>query len=239
MKCAPVIRIRQEDDVDMQVDRNDDEPIAPTQESRVVYEIGPLQDFPANEKRSWKELIGFDPIEECGQLDIEKCYNMKIWARTGQPLRPLPLPEDPLDNTRALPHKAIISDKIPVDIWPENVLLEWLYFHGVPMPKSSSKAMLIEKVKLALAVGQELDRERISLANTLNRKSYISWENMVAASVVYWNDSGEDVLNFLRSAQVPKVDEEYIMKTFGAGIRMACVREHGKDLSVAVWISTP
>lgn len=61
---------------------------------------------------------------------------------------------------------------------PTNVLLNWLYYHGLPMPKGASKAVLVQKVKLALAHNQELDRERISLDKAVNRKSYISWETM-------------------------------------------------------------
>ena len=80
MKYAPVIRV-----------------------DNTSYSIGPLQDIPSSEQRSWKELIGFDPLDQIRTIDVEACYNMRIWARTGRPLKPLPLPEDPIDATRTLP----------------------------------------------------------------------------------------------------------------------------------------
>jgi len=90
---------------------------------------------------------------------------------SGRPLKPLPLPEDPIDATRTLPHNSIIDfGQRPISMMPTNVLLNWLYYHGLPMPKGASKAVLVQKVKLALAHNQELDHERISLDKAVNRK---------------------------------------------------------------------
>ena len=115
-----------------------------------TYEIGSLNEIPVAETRTWQELIGFYPRAPFRNMNIEHCYEMRIWARTGKPLRSLPLPPDPLDSTRSLPHGSIIKfghklGERPVDLYPTNVLLEWLYFHGVLMPKGSTKAASIDK----------------------------------------------------------------------------------------------
>lgn len=182
------------------------------------FKVGPLQDIPSSETQTWQELIGFDPLHGIRTIDVQACYNMSIWARTEKPLRALPLPQDPLDSTRTIPHNSVIYyDRRPIDIMPTNVLLEWLYYHGLPMPKGSSKASLVQKVKLALANKQDIDRERISLDDAVNRKSYISWETMSGVSDIIWNHSTHDLLTFIRSAAVPPVDEAYITSIFGLG----------------------
>ncbi|KAL7525618.1 hypothetical protein ACHAWF_003820 [Thalassiosira exigua] len=76
-------------------------PVFRYNKSTGAIEFGPLNDIPESETRSWQELVGFDPNEGLHNIDLEACYNMKIWARIGKPLKPLPLPEDPIDPTRS------------------------------------------------------------------------------------------------------------------------------------------
>uniref|UniRef100_A0A6U2A7Q9 SWIM-type domain-containing protein n=2 Tax=Pseudictyota dubia TaxID=2749911 RepID=A0A6U2A7Q9_9STRA len=89
------------------------------------HTVVPLQDIPSYERRPWKELIGFDAQKDYLNVEIGHCYDMRIWARTGTKLRELPLPQDPLDATRSLPHKSVLNfDRTPVQILPVNVMLE-------------------------------------------------------------------------------------------------------------------
>ena len=185
---------------------------------------------------------------------VDKCIQ---GIHTGRELKSLPLPKDPIDSTRHLPHSSIIhfeNNPWLVEILPTNVLLEWLYFHGLPMPKGSSKEALVEKVKMALANSQELDRERISLNQTISRKSYISWEKHVGVSDSKWTYSKTAPLEFLRT-KISTVDEEYINRIFGLGkngvrerswkrfqsgsldistLRMASARMEGEDDPVTI-----
>ena len=196
------------------------------QNDKDVVEIGPLQDIPEGETRSWQELIGFDPTIPFSNLDVERCYRLVTFVRTGRPLRKFELPKDPLDSTKTLPHHTIIHfDKRPIDIYPANVLLDWLVFHGVPMPKSSKKADLVARVQLAVQNGQELDRERISRHSNLKSKSYISWENFVGVSDIQWNMSKTAVLDAIR--KLPTVSENYIDTIFGPaknGVRLRGIK---------------
>ena len=195
MKYAPVIK------------RSNDE-----------YRIGPLQEIPDNETRLWHELIGFNPLSDFQGIDVKKCYSLDIFPRTKEPLMPLPLPEDPLDPTRKLPHNSIINiEKSPIGILPHNVLLDWMVYHGVPMPKGTSRLALIERVRLAYANEQPLDRERISLNEAVKTKSYISWESMGGVSGIRWNNDKSILLQFIRS-DVPTVNSEYVDKIFGTGM---------------------
>jgi len=206
------------------------------QDKNNEYCIVPWTDIPETETRTWQEIIGFNPMEGFTNLDLDGCYHLRIWSRTKRALRSFELPKDELDPTRSLPHNSVIkfrvpgdtdddgSPKVPVEVILSSSLLVWLCFHGIPMPKGSSKAALIEKVTLAVLMKQKLDYERISLNSSINRQSYISWEQMVNVSDIRWDKTPESGLTFLRE-KAKLVDSSYINEKFGLGKNG--VRERG------------
>ncbi len=84
-------------------------------------------------------------------LNLHDRYHLRIWPRTG---RAFELRKDELNPTRCLPLLSHCTRRHPrwrvsqsfCRVIPSSSLLVWLCFHGIPMPKGSTKAALIEKV---------------------------------------------------------------------------------------------
>ena len=83
-------------------------------------------------------------------------------ARENEAFPKIELPLDPDDSSRRIPHGSYVDfDRVPVCVVPSNILLLWLYFCGVPMPKGTTRAILVEQVLRALDIGHKLDEDRI------------------------------------------------------------------------------
>lgn len=105
-------------------------------------------------------------------------------------------------------------DKRPVTLVPHNVLVMWLYYHGVPHPKGTSKQDVINKVLLALSMFKSLDYERLDIDEAINRRSYISWELIEVESDINWITDQKEIVQYLRSDNFPTITDEYITSIF-------------------------
>ena len=109
------------------------------------YEIVPMTPLPPN--TIWAEKIGFDPIALFTGVSIKDSFHLKVWARTNEPLPSIPLPTDPGNSSRNLPHCAYIDWGVTrVKILPTSVLLLWLFYQGVPLPKSTKRVHIEDQV---------------------------------------------------------------------------------------------
>ena len=107
-------------------------------------------------------MIGFDPIVCFGQVQVEDGYLMNVWAQTNSPLPSIQFPIDPNDASRRLPHCAHVDfGKYPIRLVPTSILLQWLYYHGVPMNKSTTKSDIIQQVQRAIDIDQPLDEDLV------------------------------------------------------------------------------
>ncbi|KAL7516228.1 hypothetical protein ACHAWX_001262 [Stephanocyclus meneghinianus] len=179
--------------------------------------VAPLNNIDGSS--SWKELLhGFDPMVgfyDCN--DVKDFYVMRRWARTKQPLRRLRRPVDPIDDGNTLPHKSIINFcKVPPEILPTNALIEWLSYHGIPVPKAEKRQEVLRKVKLAIACEHPLDRAKIRTDENITTNSYVSWEHIAGVSKVLWSANADQILSFIREGIRP-VDDEYLDTIFGTG----------------------
>ena len=153
----------------------------------------------------WKDVIGFDPLEHFSRASFKDANHLKKWARTGDPFPMIPLPRDPNDNTRSIPHGAHVEfDKIPVAAIPPSVLRQWLFYRGVPHPKGTLRKDLIEQVQLARSLVQPLDEEVIASANKASAKSYVPADNITVLTEVVWTTNKYEVLAALRNDDTPK-----------------------------------
>ena len=182
------------------------------------YQIVPLRPYPAG--KQWEEVIGFDPLVHFSKATVDGAYNLTQWARTGEAFPEISRPIDPNNSSRALPHGAHIDfDVIPVSACPASVLRQWLFYHGVPLPKSTtSKKELVDLVKQALELAQSLDEDAIASANAAAAKSYIPMDNIHVLSAVEWNTDRAAILAALRDdTDMPQVNSSYINTIFGEG----------------------
>mmetsp|Transcript_36508 Transcript_36508/g.74330 ORF Transcript_36508/g.74330 Transcript_36508/m.74330 type:complete len:757 (-) Transcript_36508:306-2576(-) len=185
-------------------------------EENGLFVIAPLNALPA--RVQWADLIGFDPVERFANTDIQSIYHMEIWARTLQPLATLPLPRDPDDDSREIPHGSIIDfNKMSPHFIASSALLQWLYYRGVPHPKGARRQELIQQVELAIDAGQSLDHDRISLDAAQKAQSYISWDRILVEAEVAWSSSTDDALALMRGNCVANIDSTWIDDKFGEG----------------------
>jgi len=180
------------------------------------YKIIPMRALPAG--KDWKDIIGFDPHEHFSGVSVEESYKMEIWARTETKLPVIERPQDPSNTSRKLPHGAYIDfNHLPIAVVPGTMLLLWLYYHGVPHPKGSSRKDLVQQVQQAYELDQELDEDRLSSVEAASAGSYISFDTIVLLSDTEWITDGGTLLNNLRSNSVAKVTADYINNIFGKG----------------------
>ena len=160
----------------------------------------------------WSDVIGFDPIENFSDVSVADSFNMRVWARTG-----IALPtSDANDGATGLPIGAEIKfSYTPPCIVPASLLRLWLFYHGVPHPKGSSKSDLVNQVQHALDLKQPLDDDRIITADESGAKSYVSFDTITVLSEVEWITDGNEILNVLRSTTIPKITQAYIDEIFG------------------------
>ena len=89
------------------------------------------------------------------------------------------LPLDPNNSARTIPHGSYVDfDRVPVYVVPSAMLLLSLYFRGVPMPKGTTKAILIQQVLRARDLGQPLDEDRIHASDASTARFYISFHSI-------------------------------------------------------------
>ncbi|KAL7551314.1 hypothetical protein ACHAWF_014517 [Thalassiosira exigua] len=107
-------------------------------------------------------------------------------------------------------------------IVPGSLLLLWLFFHGVPMPKGSSRKDVMDQIQRAIDEGQPIDEDRIKSNDCTTARSYISFDTITLLNEATWVTDGESVLSVIQSQSVPKINARYINEIFGAaknGIR--------------------
>ncbi|EJK72180.1 hypothetical protein THAOC_06315, partial [Thalassiosira oceanica] len=168
------------------------------------YEIVPMNDLPA--AKSWVETIGFDPIGDFGGLVVEDCFKLTVWARTNEALPSIPLPSDPDDPSRKLPHCAHINFKVlPVQMVPSANLLLWLYYRCVP----------------AITIGASLDPQKIAIIDEDETvtTSYVTVDPITLLSETNWTDNGPAIVAAIRDkTKVPTIDAYYLDSIFGKGV---------------------
>ena len=181
------------------------------------WQIVPLQPIP--EDKEWKNMIGFDPIQQFGQVLVEEAYFMKVWARDNSSLPVIQFPKDPNDSSRRLPHGAYVDfDRTPMCVVPHSILLQWLFYHGIPMNKGSEKQDLLQQVQHAIDIKQPLDEDKISSVDATNARSYVSIDSISLLSTVTWKTDGAELLSLLRGNETPSIDANYINEIFGEGM---------------------
>ena len=181
------------------------------------WQIVPMSPIPND--ADWTSVIGFDPIEHFGQVSVEGSYFVKVWARTNQPLPKIQLPVDPKNPMRRLPHGAYVDFKrVPIPVVPASILMSWLYYHGIPMLKESSKTLLIQQVQRAIEIDHPLDDDCINSSDASTARSYVSSDNIKLLSGVGWENAGDNLLQKLRSAETPTINATYINTIFGRGM---------------------
>ena len=123
------------------------------------------------------------------------------------------------DSSRRLPHGAYVDfDTTPVCVVPDSILLQWLFYHGIPMNKGSTKQDLLQQVQRAIDIKQPLDEDKISSADATNARSYVSIDSISLLSTVTWKTSGAELLSLLRGSETPSIDANYINEIFGEGM---------------------
>lgn len=182
------------------------------------FEIVPMEPLPAD--KVWADEIGFDPLTPFADsnISIEDIYKLTVWARTNMPLPIIPLPKDPNEPTRDLPHCAFVDfNVIPVELASAGVLLLWLFYHGTPLPKSTKRADIIAQVRQAQMIKQDLDEERIAIVNR-SASSYVSCDSIKLLSTANWTECGSTVISAIRDkSKVPTIDAPYLDREFGSG----------------------
>ena len=126
------------------------------------------------------------------------------------------------NSDRKIPHCALIKwDVTPIEIVPSGALLLWLFYHGVPLPKSTKRAQIIDQVRRACQLGQELDEDRISIIDDQDKataRSYVSFDSITLLSDVNWIENGESILTLIRDqSKLPTIDQSYLDSIFGEG----------------------
>ena len=106
---------------------------------------------------------------------------------------------------------------MPICVVPATMLVLWLFYHGLPHPKGSSRQDLVTQVKHAYDMKQPLDEDRLAIKDGSTARSYVSFDTITIVSGVEWNDDGESLLASLRSTSTPQVNAEYINDIFGEG----------------------
>ena len=106
---------------------------------------------------------------------------------------------------------------MPICVVPSTMLILWLFYHGVPHPKGSSRKDLVEQVRRAYDLKQPLDEDRLVSNESETARSYVSFDTITILSSVVWNVDGDSLLTFLRSECIPHVNDEYINQVFGEG----------------------
>ena len=178
--------------------------------------LKPMRPLP--EDSEWKDIIGFDPLEHFLPVSVEESHTMKTWARTGVALPKIEMPIDPNNSSDRLPHGAYIDfNHMPICVVPDTMLILWLFYHGVPHPKGSSRQELVNQVKRAYDMKQPLDEDRLAITDASTARSYVSFDTIAVLSGVEWNDDAESLLSILRSDSTPQVNAEYINAVFGNG----------------------
>mmetsp|Transcript_24056 Transcript_24056/g.46005 ORF Transcript_24056/g.46005 Transcript_24056/m.46005 type:complete len:332 (+) Transcript_24056:104-1099(+) len=178
--------------------------------------LKPMRPLP--EGREWKYVIGFDPHQHFSPISVEDSHTMKIWARTGVALPKIEIPIDQSNPSDQLPHGAYIDfNHMPICVVPATMLVLWLFYHGVPHPKGSSRQDLVTQVKRAYDMKQPLDEDRLAIKDGSTARSYVSFDTITIVSGVEWNGDGESLLASLRSTSTPQVNAEYINGIFGEG----------------------
>mmetsp|Transcript_11145 Transcript_11145/g.24128 ORF Transcript_11145/g.24128 Transcript_11145/m.24128 type:complete len:298 (-) Transcript_11145:159-1052(-) len=164
----------------------------------------------------WKGVIGFDPHEKMPAELVANAYGLKVWVRMGTSLATISQLQDPNDSSSALPHGAILDfEHMPICLFPSPLLLLWLFYHGVPAPKTLSRNDLIETVRHAVEIGEPLDDSRLKSQEAATAKSYISFDTITLLSEVEWVTDGDRVLSRLRSSSTPSISHAYINTIFG------------------------
>ena len=181
------------------------------------WKIVPMRPLP--EGKSWCDAIGFDPIEHFSNTSIEDSYQLKVWARSGIPLpSEIPRPSHPSDNSRTVPHGAVIDfNYMPPVVLSASLLRQWLFYHGVPQPKSTAKKQLVEQVEQARLLKQPLNEDNMKSGDTTTANSYVSVDSINILSSVDWIVDKEAILRAVRGLNTPRIDSAYINKIFGPG----------------------
>ena len=173
-------------------------------------------------EKSWAETIGFDPIRSFGTLSVENCFKLNVWARTNEALPLISLPSDPDNPARKLPHCAHIDFKVlPVQMVPQGPLLLWLYYRGVPLPKSTKRVDIESQVLNAITINAGLDEQKIKIINQngSTAESYVTVDPITLMSDTDWTDNGPAIVACIRDeTKVPKIDATFLDSIFGVGI---------------------
>jgi hypothetical protein len=186
----------------------------------------------------WKELIGFNPVEDLGDIILEDVYTMKVWARTGVALRRLPMPKD-ADTGKDVPHKSVFDfDKWPMVLAPGWVLSNFLSFRNVPHPASTKRVDLertCRDLKALIDGGGKFPI--VDPANVGGNTHYVSWENLMARSVK-WSSDPTVLLDTLRTS-IDVVGPAYLTEVFGEkrnGVRRrAWLRFLSGHFDISTW----
>jgi len=181
------------------------------------YKIIPMRALP--DGKDWKDVIGLDPHEHFSGVSVEESYKMEIWARTETKLPVIEQPQDPSNTSRTLPHGAYIDfNHLPIAVVPGTMLLLWLYYHGIPHPKGSSRYELVQQVTQAHQMGQELDEDRLTSVEAATAGSYISFDTiLLLLPDTEWIADGDTLLSNLRGNSVAKITANYVNDIFGLG----------------------
>ena len=125
---------------------------------------------------------------------------MKIWARTGVALQKIEMLIDPNNSSDCLPHGAYIDlNHMPICVVPATMMILWLFYHGVPHLKGSSRQELVRQVQCAYDMKEPLDEDRLVIKDASTARSYVSFDTITMLSGVEWNDDDDSLLAILRS----------------------------------------
>ena len=154
---------------------------------------------------------------------------MQVGARDGHPLPTIDLPSDPNNPSRHLPHRAHVDfNRTRICVVPTSILLQWLYYRGIPMNRGSIKEELLQQVQRAIDIDQPLDKDCIVSDISTTARLYVSCDSISLLSSVEWETDGNRMLSLLRGTETPKINATYINEIFGEemnGIRK-CAWKH-------------
>ena len=184
-----------------------------------AYKLTPLNPLPAN--KDWGDVLGWDPAVEfesrCGELSYKDTYCLVRSPRYPDQDIESHILEKPAYDGEVAGFGAVIDfDAYPLNLAAQSILITWLWWRHVGLPKSTDRATLVARVQQVLDMegGGEFLALR-SDSETHGAHHYGVWEPEfcgVGGGVPQWRSEPGVVLEALRELDV--VDSEYLATNF-------------------------